>query len=79
MKELKKYIGGGEESYGFLPGEYVRDKDAVASCALAAEAAAWAKSRGKSLYETPARHLCGIWLFIRKNDKYREKRERGSS
>lgn len=47
----KKYIGGGEESYGFLPGEYVRDKDAVASCALAAEATAWAKSRGKSLYE----------------------------
>ena len=47
----KKYIGGGEESYGFLPGEYVRDKDAVASCALAAEATAWAKSRGKSLFE----------------------------
>jgi len=47
----KLYIGGGEESYGFLPGEYVRDKDAVASCALAAEAAAWAKSRGKSLFE----------------------------
>jgi phosphoglucomutase len=47
----KKYIGGGEESYGFLPGEYVRDKDAVASCALVAEAAAWAKSRRKSLYE----------------------------
>ncbi len=47
----KKYIGGGEESYGFLPGEYVRDKDAVASCALAAEAAAWSKSKGKSLFE----------------------------
>lgn len=47
----KKYIGGGEESYGFLPGEYVRDKDAVASCALIAEATAWSKSRGKSLYE----------------------------
>ena len=47
----KKYIGGGEESYGFLPGEYVRDKDAVASCALVAEAAAWAKSNGKSLYD----------------------------
>jgi len=47
----KLYIGGGEESYGFLPGEYVRDKDAVASCALAAEAAAWAKSRGMSLFE----------------------------
>jgi phosphoglucomutase len=47
----KKYIGGGEESYGFLPGDYVRDKDAVASCALVAETAAWSKSRGKSLFE----------------------------
>ncbi len=47
----RKYIGGGEESYGFLPGDYVRDKDAVASCALVAEAAAWAKSRGKSLFD----------------------------
>lgn len=47
----KKYIGGGEESYGFLPGEYVRDKDAVASCSLAAEAAAWAKSRNKNLLD----------------------------
>jgi phosphoglucomutase len=50
-EESKKYIGGGEESYGFLPGDYVRDKDAVASCALAAEAAAWSKSRGKSLFD----------------------------
>jgi phosphoglucomutase len=47
----RKYIGGGEESYGFLPGDYVRDKDAVASCALAAEATAWAKSNGMTLYE----------------------------
>ena len=47
----RKYIGGGEESYGFLPGDYVRDKDAVASCAIVAEATAWAKSRGKSLFE----------------------------
>jgi len=48
---IKKYIGGGEESYGFLPGDYVRDKDAVSSCALAAEATAWAKSNGMSLFE----------------------------
>ena len=47
----KKYIGGGEESYGFLPGDYVRDKDAIASCALIAEATVWAKSRGMSLFE----------------------------
>ncbi len=51
LEGKEKYIGGGEESYGFLPGDYVRDKDAVASCALVAEAAAWAKRRGKSLYE----------------------------
>ncbi|MCX6302017.1 MAG: phospho-sugar mutase [Bacteroidia bacterium] len=51
LEGKEKYIGGGEESYGFLPGDYVRDKDAVASCALVAEAGAWAKSKGKSLYE----------------------------
>lgn len=47
----KVFIGGGEESYGYLAGEFVRDKDAVMSCALIAEAAAWARSKGKSLYE----------------------------
>jgi phosphoglucomutase len=47
----KKFIGGGEESYGYLPGEYVRDKDAVGSCALVAEAAAWAKDNGMTLYD----------------------------
>jgi phosphoglucomutase len=51
LEGKKKFIGGGEESYGFLPGDYVRDKDAVGSCALTAEAAAWAKSNGMSLYE----------------------------
>ncbi len=48
----KKFIGGGEESYGYLAGEFVRDKDAVMSCALIAEAAAAAKEDGKSLYDT---------------------------
>ncbi len=51
LEGKKKYIGGGEESYGYLPGDYVRDKDAVGSCALAAEATAWARSQGMSLYE----------------------------
>ncbi len=50
LEGKEKYIGGGEESYGFLPGDYVRDKDAVASCALAAEIAAFAKDKGKSMY-----------------------------
>ncbi|NMC39953.1 MAG: phospho-sugar mutase [Bacteroidales bacterium] len=51
LEGVKKYIGGGEESYGYLPGDYVRDKDAVGSCALTAETAAWAKSRGMSLFD----------------------------
>ena len=48
---IKTYIGGGEESFGFLPADFVRDKDAVSSCALMAEIAAWAKDNGRSLFE----------------------------
>lgn len=47
----EQYIGGGEESFGFMAGDFVRDKDGVSACSLAAEAAAWAKSKGMSLYE----------------------------
>lgn len=47
----KTFIGGGEESYGYLAGEFVRDKDAVMSCALIAETAAWAKDTGKSFFD----------------------------
>ncbi|QHL86704.1 phospho-sugar mutase [Nibribacter ruber] len=46
-----QYICGGEESYGFLVGDFVRDKDAVSSCAMIAEMAASAKDQGKTLYE----------------------------
>jgi phosphoglucomutase len=47
----KIFIGGGEESYGYLAGEFVRDKDAIISCSLIAEIAAWAKDQGKSMFE----------------------------
>ncbi|MFA4864900.1 MAG: phospho-sugar mutase, partial [Bacteroidales bacterium] len=47
----KIFIGGGEESYGYMTGDFVRDKDAISSCALVAETAAWAASKGKTLYE----------------------------
>jgi phosphoglucomutase len=47
----KKYIGGGEESYGFLPGDYARDKDSVASCSLFAEMAAWTEDKGMSVFD----------------------------
>lgn len=47
----KEFICGGEESYGFNVGQFVRDKDAVVTCALAAEVACWAASKGKTLYD----------------------------
>jgi len=47
----KTYIGGGEESFGFLCEDFVRDKDAVSACCILAEAAAWAKAKGLSLYQ----------------------------
>lgn len=47
----KRYLGGGEESYGFLVQDFVRDKDAVSACVMMAEICAWAKDNGKTLYE----------------------------
>lgn len=54
IKELegaKTFIGGGEESYGYLVGDFVRDKDAVSSCAMIAEVAAWAADKGVGLFD----------------------------
>lgn len=47
----QQYIGGGEESYGFLAEDFVRDKDAVSACSLLAEICAYAKDLGKTLYD----------------------------
>ena len=47
----QQYIGGGEESYGFLAEDFVRDKDAVSACSLLAEICAYAKDKGKTLYD----------------------------
>ena len=47
----KTFIGGGEESYGFLCEDFVRDKDAVSACTMLAETAAWAKDKGLTLYQ----------------------------
>ena len=56
----KKYIGGGEESYGYLPQDSVRDKDAVSTCTMLAEVAAWAKDNGMTMYEL----LCKIYAEV---------------
>ena len=52
LEGKETFIGGGEESYGYMIGDQVRDKDAIASCAMIAEMAAWFKSRGKTVFET---------------------------
>jgi phosphoglucomutase len=51
LEGKEKFIGGGEESYGYLIGDAVRDKDAVASCAMIAELTAYAKDQGLSLFD----------------------------
>lgn len=60
------FIGGGEESYGYMIGDFVRDKDAVASAVMLAEAAAYAKSKGSSFYEMliDAYHKFGFYLEV---------------
>jgi phosphoglucomutase len=69
LEGKKKYIAGGEESFGFMPSDFVRDKDAVSSCALMAEITAWAIDQGKTLYEL----LQDVYLeygFSREKMKY---------
>jgi len=72
MREMEgkgRYLGGGEESYGFLPETFVRDKDSVSSIPLMCEIAAWAKDKGMTLND----------LFINVYIKYGYSKERGIS
>ena len=51
LEGKETFIGGGEESYGYLISDFVRDKDAIASCAMIAEMVAWAKNEGKTVFD----------------------------
>jgi phosphoglucomutase len=67
IKELegqKQFIIGGEESYGYLVGDFVRDKDAVSSCCMIAETAAWAKSQGKTMYDILLEMYLKFGLYV---------------
>ena len=66
LEGKKQFIGGGEESYGYLAGDFVRDKDAVIATSLLAEAMAWAAEQGKTFYKL----LCDIY---REFGLYKEK------
>ncbi len=51
LEGVETFIGGGEESYGYMIGDFVRDKDAVAACSMIAEIAAWALEQGKTFFD----------------------------
>lgn len=51
LEGVKKYIGGGEESFGYLIGDFVRDKDSVSACCILAEMVVWAKEQGFTLFD----------------------------
>lgn len=69
MENEGRYLGGGEESYGFLAETFVRDKDSISANSLIAEAAAWAADKGMNLYE----------LLVQIYAEYGFSRERGVS
>ncbi len=51
LEDIETFIAGGEESYGYMIGDFVRDKDAVAACSMIAEIAAWAREQGKTFFD----------------------------
>lgn len=69
MEDTGRYLGGGEESYGFLAETFVRDKDSISANSLIAECAAWAADKGMNLYE----------LLVEIYNEYGFSRERGVS
>ncbi|MDO7853280.1 phospho-sugar mutase [Hymenobacter convexus] len=72
------YIGGGEESYGFLIGDFVRDKDAISACALVAEMAAVAKDKGRTLYQEMVDMYAQYGLYVEDLISLTKKGQRGA-
>ncbi|MBD2716360.1 phospho-sugar mutase [Microvirga sp. STR05] len=72
------YIGGGEESYGFMIGDFVRDKDAVSACALLAEMAAVAKDNGRTLYQEMTQMYAQFGLYQEHLVSLTKKGQRGA-
>jgi len=78
LEGRETYIGGGEESYGFLIGDFVRDKDAVSACALVAEMAAVAKDRGRTLYQEMVQMYAHYGLYLEDLISLTKKGQRGA-
>ena len=78
LEDQETYIGGGEESYGFLIGDFVRDKDAVSACALIAEMAAVAKDQGRTLYQEMVAMYARYGLYVEDLISLTKKGQRGA-
>ncbi|WP_035557117.1 phospho-sugar mutase [Hymenobacter sp. IS2118] len=78
LEGQETYIGGGEESYGFLIGDFVRDKDAVSACAMVAEMAAVAKDQGRTLYQEMVRMYAHYGLYVEDLISLTKKGQRGA-
>ena len=78
LEGQETYIGGGEESYGFLIGDFVRDKDAVSACALIAEMAAVAKDQGRTLYQEMVQMYAHYGLYVEDLISLTKKGQRGA-
>lgn len=66
LEGKKEFIGGGEESYGYMISDFVRDKDAIASCAMLAEMSAWAKDQGMTVFELLAKIYAQFGFYLEK-------------
>ncbi|UOG73519.1 phospho-sugar mutase [Hymenobacter tibetensis] len=78
LEGKETYIGGGEESYGYMLGDFVRDKDAVSACAMLAEMAAVAKDNGRTLYEEMTQMYATYGLYQESLISLTKKGQRGA-
>jgi phosphoglucomutase len=78
LEGKETYIGGGEESYGFMIGDFVRDKDAISACAMIAEMAAVAKDNGRTLYEEMTQMYATYGLYREHLISLTKKGQRGA-
>lgn len=78
LEDQEIYIGGGEESYGFLIGDFVRDKDAISACAMIAEMAAVAKDQGRTLYQEMVAMYAHYGLYVEDLISLTKKGQRGA-
>ncbi|MCC3152334.1 phospho-sugar mutase [Hymenobacter sp. BT770] len=78
LEGRETYVGGGEESYGYLIGDFVRDKDAVSACAMIAEMAAVAKDQGRTLYQEMVHMYAHYGLYLEDLISLTKKGKRGA-